>query len=153
VAESPRVLPAESPVMITGPEHHVFSNVSAETSSPKASPAPRSTLALLLNLSRELGLLLVPVQPRTEFREDLYCRLVAEARRQRVRRVLSLTPTDARASGGLTSVPEESVGVLHRAGLASGRTNRRWIIGAAVGSASVLGLWVVVWSRRHRAAA
>jgi hypothetical protein len=153
MAESPRVLLAESPVAMTRPEHRISSNVSSETGGLKSSPAPRSTLALLLDLSRELGSLLVPVQPRTEFQADLYCALVAEARRQRARQVLSLTPTNARASGGLTSASEQLVGLMHRVELASGRTNRRWIIGAAVGSASLLGLWVVVRSRRNRAAA
>jgi hypothetical protein len=114
----------------------------------------RLSVTWLLDLSRELSNLLVLLHLRPEFRDELYRQLLVEARRQQALRVLSLTGDDvggqARESVALR---EESNGMTRRHQLDSGPTNRRWIIGAAVGSASALGLLVLVRNRRHRRAA
>jgi hypothetical protein len=106
------------------------------------------SIASLLDLSRELRSALVIVQPRPEFREDLYGRLLVEARRQQALRMLSLPV-------GPASNLEDTRTTVHRFHLAYGLGGRRWVIGAAaVGSAaSVVGLLAYVRSRRHGRAA
>jgi hypothetical protein len=106
------------------------------------------SLASLLDLSRELRGVLVAVQPRPEFREELYSHLLVEARRQQALRILSLRV-------GSDPVLEESQAIVHRIYLGDGPGSRRWIIGAAaVGSAaSLVGLLAYVRSRRHGNAA
>jgi len=101
-------------------------------------------LAALLDLSRELSNILVPVQPRSEYQAELYRRLLTEARRQQALRMLSLY-------SGSTPAPEEPRTMIHRIHLEYGAGGRRWIIGAAaVGSAaSLVGLLAYVRSRRH----
>jgi hypothetical protein len=89
-----------------------------------------------LALARELAALLVPMQPRQAFRDDLEATLVAEARQQNAQ--LALT--------GYPIVEIERVG-----------GERRWVIGAAaaaaVGSAvSIAGIVAYVLMHRERAA-
>jgi hypothetical protein len=106
-------------------------------------PSRRPSLAVLLDLSRELSHVLVPVQLRPEFREELYGRLLIEARRQQALQMLAL-PAGSPAL-------EEPRTMSYRAYLGYGPEGRRWIIGAAaVGSAaSLVGLLAYVRSRRH----
>jgi hypothetical protein len=106
------------------------------------------SLASLLDLSRELRDVLVIVQPRPQFREELYDNLLAEAHRQQAMRTLSLP---AVSIVGL----EGSQTIVRRVHLGYGTTGRRWIIGAAaVGSAaSLVGLLAYVRNRRHGKAA
>jgi len=115
-----------------------------------AASVPASTrsrwlsLGPLLDLSRELRSVLVVVQPRPEFREELYRHLLVEARRQQALRMLSL-PVES------SPVPEESWLFVDRIHSGHGPGGRRWIIGAAaVGSAaSLVGLLAYVRSHRH----
>jgi hypothetical protein len=106
-------------------------------------PSRWPSLVAMLDLSRELSNILVPVQPRPEFREELYGRLLVEARRQQALQMLALP------AGSLAL--EESRTMSNRADLGYGLESRRWIIGAAaVGSAaSLVGLLAYVRSRRH----
>jgi hypothetical protein len=106
------------------------------------------SLAALLDLSREMSKTLVPVQPRPEYRSELYRRLLAEARRQQALRALALP---AGSAGSM----EETQTMFPRVYLESGSSGRRWLIGAAaVGSAaSLVGLWAYVQMRRHGKAA
>jgi hypothetical protein len=111
----------------------------------EAAPRPRGiSLAALLDLSRELRGVLVAVQPRPEFREELYGHLLVEARRQQTLRILSLPV-------GSDSTLEDSQTSLHRIHPAYGSGSKRWILGAAaVGSAaSFVGLLAYVRIRRH----
>jgi len=106
-------------------------------------PSRWLSLVALLDLSRELSNILVPVQLRPEFREELYGRLLVEARRQQALQMLALP------IGSLAL--EESRTMSLRAHLGYGPEGRRWIIGAAaVGSAaSLVGLLAYVRIRRH----
>jgi hypothetical protein len=108
---------------------------------------PRSrgvSLAALLDLSRELRGVLVAVQPRLEFREELYGHLLVEARRQQALRILSQPVASDFAL-------EDSQTSVRRIYPPYGSGSRRWIIGAAaVGSAaSLVGLLAYVRVRRH----
>jgi len=106
-------------------------------------PSRWPSLVALLDLSRELSNILVPVQPRPEFREELYGRLLVEARRQHALQMLALP--------AVSPALEESRTMSLLAYLGYGPEGRRWIIGAAaVGSAaSLVGLLAYVRSRRH----
>jgi hypothetical protein len=105
-------------------------------------------LASLLDISRELSNIFVPLQPRPEYQAELYRRLITEARRQQALRMLSL-------SARSTPVPDEFRTMMHRVHPEYGSGGMRWIIGAAaVGSAaSLVGLLAYVRSRRHGKAA
>ena len=110
-------------------------------------PPSWPSLAALLDLSRELSRVLVPVRPRPEYREELYRRLLAEAHRQEALRLLSLPAG---------STPELAASqTIHWLGPGDRSGGRRWIIGAAaVGSAaSLVGLLAYVRIRRHGKAA
>jgi hypothetical protein len=110
--------------------------------------SPGKSLASLLDLSRELRGVLVAVQPRPEFREELCGRLLVEARRQQALRILSLPVGSDLALG-------ESQAIVHRIHPTYPSGSRRWIIGAAaVGSAaSLVGLLAYVRNHRHGNAA
>ena len=90
-----------------------------------------------LALARELGALLVPVQPRADFRTELERSLLAQARQQNAQ--ARLVPVLVEGRDGL---------------------ERRWVVvgaaaaaAAAVGSAvSIAGIVVYVRRRRDRAA-
>jgi hypothetical protein len=106
------------------------------STSASAGPHAGDTLSIVpfLSLAREMAALLVPLEPRAEFRAELERTLVAEARQQAVQGRLMPTPLDYRE-------PPE----------------RRWMVGAAaaaaVGSAvSIASIMVYVWRRRERAA-
>jgi hypothetical protein len=105
-------------------------------------------LAALLDLSRELSKILVPVEPRPEYQAELQRRLLHEARRQQALRLLALP-------AGSTPVLEEPRTMIRRVYLEYGPGRRRWIVGAAaVGSAaSLVGLLAYVRSRRQGKAA
>ena len=120
---------------------------SAREGGPATHPARWPSLVGLLDLSRELSNILVPIQPRPEFREELYDRLLIEARRRQALQILAL-PAEPLAL-------EESRTASLRAYLGYGPESRRWIIGAAaVGSAaSLVGLLAYVRNRRHGTAA
>jgi hypothetical protein len=109
---------------------------------------PGMSLASLLDLSRELRGMLLAVQPRAEFRDELYEHLLIEARQQQALRSLSLPV-------GPDPALREPQTIVRRIypGYAPG--SRRWLLGAAaVGSAaSVVGLLAYVRSRRHGSAA
>jgi hypothetical protein len=118
------------------------------------SSQPRLSVTWLLDLSRELSNVLVLLHLRPEFRDELHRHLVAEARRQQALRTLSLPGKNpGRAGSGPTASSRESDSMGPRSQGDSVFTNKRWIIGTAVGSASALGLLVLVRSRRHRSAA
>ncbi|MGC8780612.1 MAG: hypothetical protein ACP5UQ_07075 [Anaerolineae bacterium] len=101
-------------------------------------------LAPYLGMARELASLIVPVQPRSEFRADLYEELMERARR--------------RQTAGLPVVeiaPAEGIPARFARWIVNGPTqDRRWVWGAAaVGSAvSLAGLATLVWRRRSKAA-
>lgn len=111
---------------------------------PASSPAGWLSLAPLLDLSRELRSVLVVVQPRPEFRQELYGHLLVKARRQQALQMLSLPIGSSQAQGGSRTT-------VRRIHPRYGPGGRRWIIrAAAVGSAaSVVGLLAYVRSRRH----
>jgi hypothetical protein len=90
-------------------------------------------LAPFLSLARELAAMIVPVQLRREFRDELHRNLVAAARQQYAYDLL-LFPAPAANQG---------------------RNGRRWVLGAAtLGSAvSLAGVAAYVWLHRHRQAA
>jgi hypothetical protein len=127
-------------------------------SSPPAepqSPLPQGAAALapLLQLAREIVIVLVPIKPRPAFRRALHRSLVVEARRQQTRRTLSL----ARPNVELPmqeALPNRVLGWLEHEANAM-PTERRWVIGAAaVGSAvSLAGVVAYVLHRRGRLAA
>lgn len=90
-----------------------------------------------LALARELAALLIPIRPRQEFRDDLERSLIAAARQQNARGVLT-------AYEPLVLLRDERE-----------NSERRWMIAgaAAVGSAvSLAGIVAYVWRRRERAA-
>ncbi len=92
------------------------------------------TVMPFLALARELAALLIPVQPRPQFRADLERSLMGAARQQNARGAL---------------VQGEPLEFVEREG-----TDRRWVIGAAaaaaVGSAmSVAGIVTYVWWHRR----
>jgi hypothetical protein len=149
---------AEKSQVVAGPplssataERRAAAIAGADGSRAVSAPSPWLPLASLLELSRELSHLLVLVQPRPEFRAELYRRLLAEARRQQAMRLLSLQPNGAGMSPDAPAfASEEQFAMMHRVQVDYGTANKRWIIGAAaVGSASLLGLLVYVRSRRH----
>jgi len=107
-----------------------------------ASPAATFSLAPFLRLRRELADCLVPVRPRPEFRAALYRDLVEAAHRQHTRQALALTPHNADPWSDLQEQAGEWL---------SDAVNRRWIVGAAVGSAvSLAGLVAFVLRQRGR---
>jgi hypothetical protein len=102
-----------------------------------ATPQAGDVLSVMpfLSLARELAALFLPVQPRKQFRDDLERSLMAAARQQSARTILS-------APGELELHRGERDGI-----------ERRWVIGAAtaaaVGSAvSIAG--IVAYVLRHR---
>jgi hypothetical protein len=125
---------------------------SPDSSRPALPPSSWLPLSSLLDLSRELSHLLVLVQPRPAFEAELYRHLVAEARRRQAVRMLSLGQNYGSVlPDGLTCTQEEPFGIMRPMQTGDEPSSRRWIIGAAaVGSASLLGLVVLVRSRRHR---
>lgn len=128
---------------------------SPDSSRPATPPSSWLPLSSLLDLSRELSHLLLLVQPRPAFEADLYRHLVAEARRRQAVRMLSLGQNYGNVlPDGSTSAREEPFGIMRSMHTDDEPSSRRWIIGAAaVGSASLLGLVVLMRSRRHRRAA
>jgi hypothetical protein len=130
-------------------ERHRAEAMASHNTGGLAMPSERwLPLAALLDLSRELSNILVPVQPTPEYRAELYRRLLTEAHRQQALRLLSLPV-------GSIPAPEESRTMIRRVYLEYGPGGRRWIVGvAAVGSAaSLVGLLAYVRSRRHGKAA
>lgn len=102
------------------------------------------TLAPYLELARELTDLIVPVQPRPEFRDGLYADLVERARRRQASALpmVEIEPAGdipARLARWIVTVPVQ---------------DRHWVWkAAAVGSAvSLAGLATLVWRRRSKAA-
>lgn len=90
------------------------------------------TLMPFLSLVRELGGVLVPLQPRPLFREELHHSLVKAARHQYAQMMLDVVPPGVDAPAG---------------------SGRRWVLGAAVGSAVSLGLAAYFWRQRGQRAA
>jgi hypothetical protein len=125
-------------------EGRVDAKTSDATGDPSTHRAIGLSLASVLDLSRELSGVLVAIQPRPEFREELYGHLMVEARRQRALRTLSLPV-------GSDSALEKPATIVRRLSPSYGRGNRRWFIGAAaVGSAaSLVGLLAYVRNRHH----
>ncbi len=108
------------------------------------SPLP---LAPYLALARDLSGVLAPIQPRSEFRAQLYHSLMAQA--EPAERAAEALPVADRES--LIDIPAR----LARWVAAAPLPDRRWVWGAAaLGSAvSLAGLMTYVWLRRgHRAA-
>jgi hypothetical protein len=106
-------------------------------------------LAPLLDVARETAALLVPVQPRAQFRVELHRSLLASARQQKVQRALWLAVPDQPALlGRVNEWAEHGLSELSD-------TDRRLVVGAAVvGSAlSVAGILRYVLRQRGRAAA
>lgn len=89
-------------------------------------------LTPFLSLARELAAMILPVQLRREFRDELHRNLVVAARQQYAYDLL------------LLPVPAAS----------QGRNSRRWVLGAAtIGSAvSLAGVVTYMWLHRHRQA-
>lgn len=104
----------------------------------------KSTLSLApyLALSRELSELIIPVQPRGEFRAQLYNSLLDHAR-QRPAHAALLPLSGSEPTGGIPARFARWV-------ITTPAQDRRWVWGAAaVGSAvSLAGLVTYVW--RHR---
>jgi hypothetical protein len=125
-------------------EGRAAATVSDAAGVPASTQSRWLSLGPLLDLSRDLRSVLVVVQPRPDFREELYRHLLVEARRQQALRTLSL-PVES------SPVPQESWTLVHRIYSGHGPGGRRWIIGAAaVGSAaSLVGLVAYVRSHRH----
>lgn len=102
------------------------------------SPLP---LAPYLTLSRDLSAVIVPVQPRSEFRAELYHSLLAQAAQ-------CLPAADRSPAAG---IPVR----FARWVIAAPGPDRRWVWGAAaVGSAvSLAGVITYFWRQRGRRAA
>jgi hypothetical protein len=139
----------------SGTERSAASAASSKATRQSSPSSPRLPFASLLEIARELGNLLIPVEPSAEFRIELHRRLVVEARRQQDLRSLSSRSDRAAVSrGGAVVYRDGSAEVMRQLSGEDESSNRRWIIGAAaVGSASLLGLLVYVRSRRHARAA
>jgi hypothetical protein len=106
-----------------------------------AQPGTALSVVPFLGLARDLSALLLPVQPRSQFRADLERSLLAEARQQNA--------TSSLADYAWTAGP---------AGARFDLLERRWVIGAAaaaaVGSAvSLAGIMAYVLHRRGDRAA
>lgn len=107
---------------------------------PAARPAaPVEPLALspFLNLAREVSALFVPPHMRPEFRAALERSLLIAARRQTAHDILYQDPGQP-AAGRLEGVTFD----------------RRWVVGAALGSAavSIVSIVALVWHHRSKAA-
>lgn len=110
----------------------------------KDTPSPLP-LAPYLTLARDLSAVIVPVQPRSEFRSELY-RSLLECAAQRQAELFP--PADQRQTPGIPARFARWV-------VAAPGQDRRWVWGAAaVGSAvSLAGLVTYVWRRRVSRAA
>lgn len=110
------------------------------------SPSPLP-LAPYLTLARELSALIVPVQPDSEFRAELYYSLLASAAQRQA--PAAALPATARALAA--GIPVR----FARWVIAVPGQDRRWMwSAAAVGSAvSLAGLVTYVWHRRAGRAA
>jgi hypothetical protein len=105
-------------------------------------PAEPLTLAPFLNLAREISALFVPLKMRSEFRASLEESLLAASQQQIARRTLALDPL--------------RLGLPSYGRLEDGWLDRRWVVGAAVGSAvsiaSIASIVAIVWRHRSKAA-
>ena len=103
-------------------------------------PAEPLTLVPFLGLARELSALFVPPVMRPEFRTGLEESLMISARRQNTHDLLNLP-------GYIT--PHRSLGDW----ATEAQADRRWVVGAAVGSAvSIASIVALVWHYRSKAA-
>jgi hypothetical protein len=108
------------------------------------------SLAPFLKLTRELAVLLVPVQLRADFRVELHRSLVASARQQQAQLALDIAPPGEPAGGAVEVFSDR---VAHLLALVPTGVDRRLVVGAAaVGGAVSLGILAYVLSHRERPA-
>jgi hypothetical protein len=117
---------------------------------------PENALVLvpLLLLAREIATLLVPIKPRSKFRQQLHHDLVGEARRQRAMDLLSIPyPTPLAPAAETDRLRRMRDWISQET--SSLPSDRRWVLGAAaVGSAvSLVGILAYVLRHRGRPAA
>lgn len=102
-------------------------------------------VAPFLNLAREVSTLIVPVPVRPAFRTELERSLLVAARQQAAQHRLDIQVPAVELA---PQYRELAVGVVQPV---TDRMDRRWLMGAAVGSAfSLAGLMAYVWRQRRR---
>ena len=103
------------------------------------------TIAPFLSLARDLTVLFAPAPMRPAYRTELEQTLMTAARQLAAQRTLDIqSPSVEMAS----SYREWAAGMVQPV---TDRMDRRWLMGAAVGSAfSLAGLMALVWRQRRR---
>ncbi len=102
-------------------------------------------VAPFLNLAREMSDLIAPVPMRPAFRSELEHSLLAAARQRAARQQLDIRPPTVEWPLSYRDLAASVVQPV---------MDRRWLMGAAVGSAfSLAGLMAYVWRQRRRHAA
>ncbi len=102
-------------------------------------------VAPFLNLARDVSTLIVPVPMRPAFRTELEHSLLMAARQQVAQRRLDIQPPTVEWSPNYRELAASMVQPVTE------RMDRRWLMGAAVGSAfSLAGLMAYVWRQRRR---